>query len=104
MKLITYQSKEAVDILLSTGELKITDINQMKTYHLRQQIFSTFSFVPLGYFSNLCLVSSFLGPENIISGTARAPAQQNTLKQATEAHCLGCRSFFYSSICWSTWS
>ena len=33
MKLITYQNKEAVDILLSTGELKITDINQMKTYH-----------------------------------------------------------------------
>ena len=32
MKLITYQSKEAVDILLSMGELKITDTNQMKTY------------------------------------------------------------------------
>ena len=33
MKLITYQSKEAVDILLSMGELKITDTNNMKTYH-----------------------------------------------------------------------
>ena len=33
MRLITYQSKEAVDILLSTGELKITDTNQMRTYH-----------------------------------------------------------------------
>ena len=33
MRLITYQRKEAVDILLSTGELKITDTNNMLTYH-----------------------------------------------------------------------
>ena len=33
MRLITYQSKEAVDILLTTGELKVTDTNQMRTYH-----------------------------------------------------------------------
>lgn len=33
MRLITYQSKEAVDILLTTGELKITDTKNMKTYH-----------------------------------------------------------------------
>ena len=33
MKLITYQSKEAVDILLSMGELKITKSEDMKTYH-----------------------------------------------------------------------
>ena len=39
MKLITYQSKEAVDILLSTGELKITDTNQMKTYHFFDDAF-----------------------------------------------------------------
>ena len=33
MRLITYQNKEAVDILLSTGELKITKSEDMKTYH-----------------------------------------------------------------------
>lgn len=33
MKLITYQSKEALDILNMTGELKITDSSSMKTYH-----------------------------------------------------------------------
>lgn len=33
MKLISYQSKEAVDVLLSMGELKITDDSQRKTYH-----------------------------------------------------------------------
>ena len=39
MKLITYQSKEAVDILNMTGELKITDSNQMKTYHFFDDLF-----------------------------------------------------------------
>lgn len=43
----------------------------------------------------------FLRCENIIGGAARTPAQQNTQKQATEAHCLGCGPFFYFSICWS---
>ena len=33
MKLITYQNKKAVDILLTTGELKITKSEDMKTYH-----------------------------------------------------------------------
>lgn len=33
MRLITYQSKEAVDLLLSTGELKITRSEDMRTYH-----------------------------------------------------------------------
>ena len=33
MRLITYQNKEAIDILLNTGELKITKSEDMKTYH-----------------------------------------------------------------------
>ena len=33
MRLITYQAKEAVDILLEKGELKITSSDDMKTYH-----------------------------------------------------------------------
>lgn len=78
------------------------EIEWQTTYHLKLQIFSTF--FPLFFldtFLTYVWFHHFLRCENIISGTARTPAQQNTQKQATEAHCLGCGPFFYFSICWS---
>lgn len=99
-----------LDVEFSEGELYISNILDLQIFSKKssdnisfktEDIFHIFPLFFLDTFLTYVWFHHFLRCENIISGTARTPAQQNTQKQATEAHCLGCGPFFYFSICWS---
>lgn len=103
-------SLSMLKVEFSKGEPYISNILDLQIFSKKlndnisfetTDIFHIFSLFFLDTFLTYVWFHHFLRRENIISGTARTPAQQNTQKQATEAHCLGCRSFFYFSICWS---
>lgn len=102
----------ALKVEFSKGDPSISNILDLQTSSKKSNRNISFETTDISHvvFSLFLLDTSltyvwfqhFLKRENIISGAGRTPAQQNTQKQATEAHCLGCRSFFYFSICWST--
>lgn len=66
----------------------------MKTYHLRPQIFSTFSFVPLGYFSNLCLISSLFKTRKHYQWDSESTSPSECLETSNRSTLFGLQILF----------
>lgn len=66
----------------------------MKTYHLRPQIFSTFSFVPLGYFSNVCLISSLFKTRKHYQWDSESTSPTECLETSNRSTLFGLQILF----------